>query len=114
MAHKYSELPVEEQLEIELSETPLKRPAWRRIALLIFTPLLVVASLLLVLGIANAASGRPVLAQLTETPWFSHATRAPDGQFLLGVGKADITGYVRRCFSRLRLFVTNSVLVDPS
>ena len=89
MAHKYSELPAEDKLDTEPLEIPAKRSAWTRISLFVLSPLLLVTSVLVVAGIANVLSGRPALSQLT---WFSHIPRAPDGQFLLGVGKADITG----------------------
>jgi hypothetical protein len=93
MAHKYSELPSEDKLESEHSEVLAKRSTWTRISLFVLSPLILVTSILVVVGIANVLSGRPALSQLT---WFAHTPRAPDGQFLLGVGKADITGYVKR------------------
>jgi hypothetical protein len=100
MAHRYSEVPVEDKLEAEHLETesPPNRSLWSRIALVVLAPLLVLTSVLAVLSIANVCSGRPALAQLNESGWFSRVSRAPAGQFLLGVGKADITGCVKRRF----------------
>jgi neutral ceramidase len=94
MAHRYSELPAEDKQEAELPAIlPKHRTAWSRISLVVLTPFLVLTSLLALVGIANVISGRPALAQLNEIGWFSRLPRASDGQFLLGVGKADITGY---------------------
>jgi neutral ceramidase len=97
MAHKYSELPGEDKPDAEHPESPPKRSVWSRISLVLLTPLMLLTTLLVAVGIANVLSGRPALSQLDDFGWFSRVARAPDGQFLLGVGKADTTGYVR-CF----------------
>ena len=40
-----------------------------------------------------------------EAEWLAHATRAAGDQYLLGVGKADITGYVN-CLEFKYLWLT--------
>jgi neutral ceramidase len=92
---QYSELPVEEKLEDGQPEAPANNSKWSKRATLWVLSMLAFASLLLVIG-TGALSGRtPVYeSPVEESDWLAHATRAAGDQYLLGVGKADITGYV--------------------
>jgi hypothetical protein len=113
MPHQYSELPLDDKLEAEHVAPAPKRSRWGRLSLLLVAPLLLLASALAAVGVADLLSGPNAQSPLGSFSWLSHVARAPDGQFLLGVGKADITGYVKRRFPSSRSPVADSHLADP-
>lgn len=93
-SHQYSELPGEEKAEGEQLQSPPKKSRWSTLSLLLILPLMFVALLALVVGIAKFIS-RPVPRSQIGTAEWAHEIRQTQAQYLLGVGKADITGYVQ-------------------
>ena len=93
--HQYSELPGEEKLEGERHQSLPKSRKWSPLSLLLLIPLLFVASLVFVVGIAKFISQPIPPSQIGSSRWLAHEARQTNAQYLLGVGKADITGYVR-------------------
>lgn len=94
---QYSELPQEEesvQVQVQ-SETGAKKPR-RQISLTNAALLLTIALLISVVAITRASKFKVSLnAVVDETEWLrSYRTRASGDEYLIGVGKADITGHV--------------------
>lgn len=102
MPHQYSELPLDDKLEGEHPPPAPPRSRWTRLSLLLVAPLLLLASALVVVGVADLLSGPNAPSPLGSFSFLRHVPRAAAGQFLLGVGKADITGYAQRRFSKSR------------
>lgn len=66
----------------------------KNVALWVFS-MSIVTMLLLVVGIGALAHRTQRIAPLVgNSEWLAHSTRAEGDLYLLGVGKADITGYV--------------------
>lgn len=105
----YSELSGEDKAEDSQHQQPETltsppAPKWRKHILLLGVPFL------LVLAFLAFAAAQDATVRETETPekagqypeWLrDHEIRAAGDQYLLGVGKADITGCVSRVFERL-------------
>lgn len=95
-SHEYSELRVGEKLEVEYLDPLPKSSRWSKLSWACIFLLSFLVSLVFVVGVAKLLS-RPIPpSQLGDLEWLVHTTRAADGQYLLGVGKADITGYLRK------------------
>ena len=92
---EYEALPVEEKLDSEEPGVPVKPPR-RNPTLVAFTISLVfLVSLVVVLGTVKAWTALTDTESIMDNPeaLLAHAARATGDQYLLGVGKADITGY---------------------
>jgi hypothetical protein len=100
-SQKYLQLPVEEKVEHEALDTPTQRSRWsNKVTVLVASMLLIIS--LLVLGLATSkvteAETKLVIEPVTEadhSEWVAAemGSRATGDEYLLGVGKADITGY---------------------
>jgi hypothetical protein len=97
---EYEALPVEEKLEFEEPEILVDQPR-RRITILAFLVfILTVASVLAIVVVATVWTTIPLAAEppLVDSPvddpelFLEHAVRAPGDRYMIGVGKADITG----------------------
>jgi len=97
---QYSELPVEEKLEFAPVLAP-RKSRWSKMIVALVASLLLVS--LIILGISVVRTGETIIEGSVSEPteadhaeWLAHAvkSRATGDQYLLGVGKADITGYV--------------------
>jgi neutral ceramidase len=96
-SQEYSELPVEEKLEDEELETPVRTSRWGKKADAWGISTAVLAILLLVVGIGAFTRKVPVdNSPFEDQEWLAHATRATGDSYLIGVGKADITGYQKQ------------------
>jgi neutral ceramidase len=102
-SQQYEALPVEEKLEDEQPSTTPQTPKWSKARMALVCSLLFLVSFALVAATARALTRH---AQVTETSiededeaaesWLKeHLTRASGDTYLIGVGKADITGYVK-------------------
>jgi neutral ceramidase len=101
-SHEYSELRVGEKLEVEHLDPLPKSSRWSKLSWACIFLLSFLTSFVFVVGVAKLLS-RPIPpSKLGDLEWLVHTTRDADGQYLLGVGKADITGYVRRRCSGFR------------
>jgi len=95
---RYSELPVEEN-DGKVPTKPQQR--WSKKLVAMVATLVLLISLLAVVGSAAFTHSKENFQEqqqqeeLDQAEWLAQATRATTGdQYLLGVGKADITGYV--------------------
>jgi len=109
-SQRYSELPVEEKTEDE--RQPEVRPhnsGWSKQSVAFIVSILLLASFIFAYGateFTGRSSKRPAVQPVMgEAEWLAHATRAAGDQYLLGVGKADITGYVN-CLEFKYLWLT--------
>jgi len=90
----------EEKLELQDTRTQLSTHSkWSRKGMAMIVSLLLVAALFLVAGTsAWVASTKPEAPKVTEASspeqFLTQAARAAGDTYLIGVGKADITGYV--------------------
>lgn len=95
MHHQYSELPLEEKQGEIQSDSANELPRWRRKTIIWTVSLLTVASLLILgfgLGVLDTKVAKKNLpVEDANSEWLAR-TRAAGDQYLLGVGKADITG----------------------
>jgi hypothetical protein len=107
--HQYSELPGEEKLEGEKHQSLPKSRKWSPLSLLLLIPLLFVASLVFVVGLAKIISQPIPPSQIGSSRWLAHEARQTDAQYLLGVGKADITGYVNGRRGTCSLLMANTL-----
>lgn len=97
---QYEALPVEEKQELEELHQSIAKARRKRV-LSIFTFVLIVLSALAFVGYSTTWKGNssvevPVVEEQApnEKDFVEHATRAVGDRYLLGVGRADITGYV--------------------
>ncbi|TEY86407.1 hypothetical protein BOTCAL_0009g00340 [Botryotinia calthae] len=95
---EYSQVPADEKLENERPETPRKRSLASAIFLALAGVVLFTAFTALVLGLAKIEDVQPThKSSNTNSGWANnheHETRATGDPYLIGVGKADITGPV--------------------
>jgi hypothetical protein len=90
---QYSELPVEEKSEDEILALA-KVSKWSKKAIALVASMLLLGSLLLVIGASTFFAKDTVVETEEISPEEWLAARATGDQYLLGVGKADMTGYV--------------------
>ena len=102
MPQQYTELPLDEKPEEEQLAAPVKGSRWTKKTAAWVISVLVLASVVIFAGAGAWTKKTPVEQTPVEEPeWLAHATRAAGDQYLLGVGKADITGYVDRAYKYL-------------
>lgn len=93
---EYSQVPVDEKLENERPETPRKRSLASAIFLALAGVVLFTAFTALVVGLTKIEDVQPKhKSSNTNSGWANnheHETRATGDPYLIGVGKADITG----------------------
>jgi len=91
----YEALPVEEKLDSGEPEVPVKGPRRNKPLLAFIVSLVSLASLPFFLGAFKAWTTVAKTQSTVDNPeaLLAHAARATGDQYLLGVGKADITGY---------------------
>jgi hypothetical protein len=95
-SQQYSELLVEEKQDEGQADSMVNDSRWGRKATTWTISMVALAFLLLLgLGIGTLVSRTPsekFPAEDANAEWLAHASRASGDQYLLGVGKADITG----------------------
>lgn len=93
---EYSQVPVDEKLENERPETPRKRSLASAIFLALAGVVLFTAFTALVVGLTKIEDVQPNhKSSNSNSGWANkheHETRATGDPYLIGVGKADITG----------------------
>lgn len=100
-SQKYTELPAEEKQEEDdlQSPTTLQAPKWSKKARVGIISVFILVLLMLLIGIGELAiksepEELPLKGSESDEEVFEKKIRATGDQYLLGVGKADITGYV--------------------
>lgn len=106
---------MEEKSEDEELDAPVRNSRWGKKAAAWFISTVVLTILLLLvvgIGAVTKTVPSPVDNSPFEDPeWLAHATRATGDSYLIGVGKADITGYERKI--PLQIGDANANFVDP-
>lgn len=105
-SQQYQALPLEEKLEDDQPRNPLHTPKWTKTRLAVAFSLLFLLSFTLVAATARALTQHLPAPEtsiqeedkVTESWVKDHLTRASGDTYLIGVGKADITGYVKKDF----------------
>jgi neutral ceramidase len=100
----YQVLPLEEKLEDEQPRNPPHTPKWRKTRLAVAFSFFFLLSFTLVAVTARALTRHPPASETSiqdeeeaAESWVKdHLTRASGDTYLIGVGKADITGYVKK------------------
>ena len=99
-AQQYSEIPVEDKLDGVELEIPARTSRWSKKVVVGGILAAILVTVLLVVSLGSMGREEPIQTTTNSSPledpdWLAHATKATGDTYLIGVGKADITGYVQ-------------------
>jgi neutral ceramidase len=98
---QYAGLPVEEKSKDKQSSATVHRSKWSTALTACVFSVLFLVSFTIIAGNAGSVKAQAAKVPVDGSQWLhSHTARATGDEYLLGVGKADITGYAhnRRVF----------------
>lgn len=95
-SQQYTEVPAEEKPDEDREGSTGETARWgRKSTAWAISAVLLTSLLVLLIGIGGLVMRKPpqvVPSEKSSGEWLAHASRAAGDQYLLGVGKADITG----------------------